>query len=209
MEPRPTQEPRQGERAFTVLELLVALSLFGVVLLTGFAAFNASYRGLVAGKEMADEHQNARLVLEWMTRRIRLAGIGVPAGTTAFFTEAGPSALAFLGDTNGDGVVEWRRYCYDSAAGVVREEVQEPPPSLLPVGGACTGAPITSQGLHALHVSSLQFAYFNGQEASTGTLSQIRRVRIVLGLDSNRSGAFEAGADVAFTMDAVLRNRIQ
>ncbi|MDR7555693.1 MAG: prepilin-type N-terminal cleavage/methylation domain-containing protein [Armatimonadota bacterium] len=209
MERRLRPPRRQGERAFTLLELLVALSLFGVVLLTGFAAFNASYRGLVAGKEMADEHQNARLVLEWMTRRIRLAGIGVPAGTTAFFTEAGSSALAFLGDTNGDGVVEWRRYCHDSAAGVVREDLQEPAALPLSAGGACTGAPITSQGLHALRVSYLQFAYFNGQEASTSALSQIRRVRIVLGLDSNRSGAFEAAADVTFTMDAVLRNRVQ
>lgn len=198
---------RHDERAFTVLEVLVALSLFGVVLLTGFAAFNASYRGLVAGKEMADEHQNARLVLEWITRRIRLAGIGAPPGTTAFFSEAAPSALAFVADADADGVLEWRRYCLDAGAGAVREEVREPAPTPLPfAGGACSGDPITSQGLHALRVSALQFSYFNGQEAATGALSQIRRVRIVLGLDSNRSGAYESAQDVTFTMDAVLRN---
>ncbi|MDR7482740.1 MAG: prepilin-type N-terminal cleavage/methylation domain-containing protein [Armatimonadota bacterium] len=201
---------RRGERAFTVLEVLVALSLFGVVLLTGFAAFNASYRGLVAGKELADEHQNARLVLEWITRRIRLAGIGAPPGTTAFFSEAGTSALAFVADTDADGVLEWRRYCLDAAAGAVREQVLEPAPTPLPSpGDACAGATITSQGLHALRVSLLQFSYFNGQEAATSALSQIRRVRIVLGLDSNRSGAYDAAQDVTFTMDAVLRNPLQ
>lgn len=198
----------RDQRGFTILEVLVALALFGVVALATTAAFSSALRGMIAGRQFADEQQNARLALEWMHRRIRMAGVGAPAGTTEFVTEAAANAVAFRGDIGGSGWVA-RRYCLDTSQGVVMEQVDAQ------VSADCTsGAPITSRGIRPLRVVRLVFAYFTGQDVALTPLpltattqrSLVARVEITLGLDTNRSGAYEMTDDLTFTMNAVIRN---
>ncbi|MDR7455325.1 MAG: prepilin-type N-terminal cleavage/methylation domain-containing protein, partial [Armatimonadota bacterium] len=100
---------RGTQRGATVLEVLVALSLFAVVALAGSYVFSATFRAWIAGRDLADEQQNARLVLEWMVRRIRLAGFNVTS-TAEYFGEAAASSMAFLADVDGDGTPEWHRF---------------------------------------------------------------------------------------------------
>src|SRR3990172_11218036 len=95
--------PRRRERGFTIMELLVALSLLAVMLLVAFTVFSIPFRAWMAGRKLADEQQNARLVLEWMTRRLRLAGMGAPAGGAQDFTEAGADAGRFVSNVDGIG----------------------------------------------------------------------------------------------------------
>lgn len=200
---------RRGERAFTVLEVLIALSLFGVVLVTGFVVFNASFRGYLSGRDLSDEQANARLVLEWMNRRMVMAGLGTSPWTAAF-TEANRESVAFVADIDGvetAGIrAETYRYCLDRSAGVVRE--------LDSVAAACsTGAPITSRGIRPLRVVELEFRYYNWGDVelepplSAANLADVRRVRIKLGLDSNRSEVYEEASDLTLVVDARLRNR--
>ena len=201
----------RDQGAFTILEVLVALSLFGVVSLTAFATFNASFRGLLAGRDSSDEQQNARLALEWMTRRVRMAGVGAPAGTVEFITEADTNAVAFRADVDRDGTAEWHCFCLETTQGVLREDITT---TGAPASSCttATGSPITSRGLRPIRVVTLTFAYFRGDEVALTSLplsatdrSLVRRVRITLSLDSNRSGASD-GQDLTFTMDTVLRN---
>ncbi len=208
MDPRKLTRSLRGREGFTVLELLVGLALFGLVALAGSAVFSATFRGWTSGRDLADEQQNARVVLEWMTRRIRMAGYNTPVGTTAFFTEADATSLAFLADIDGDGTAELHRFCLESTQGVVREEVGT-------VSTGCTtstGTPITSRGIRPPRIVSLQFAYFDGREIpltplplSGANRALMSRVHITLVTDSNRSGALEA-SDLTITMDAVIRN---
>ncbi len=213
MDPRGSKRSLPGEQGFTVLELLVALALFGLVALAGSAVFSATFRGWTSGRDLADEQQNARVVLEWMTRRIRMAGYNTPVGTTAFFTEADATSLAFLADIDGDGTAELHRFCLEPTEGIVREEVGA-------VSTGCTtstGVPITSRGIRPPRIVGLQFAYFDGREVdglgnllgplplSAASRALMSRVRISLATDSNRSGALE-GSDLTITMDAVIRN---
>lgn len=202
-----TTQERQ-DRGFTIMEVLVALSLLGLVMLVASTAFSAPFRAYLAGRKLADEQQNARLVLEWMTRRVRLAGVGVPLGTSEYFTEAGLNAVAFQADVDGDGTAELHRLCLDGAAGVVREQV-----GAVVTTTCTTGAPLTSRGVKPLTVVLLQFAYFDGQQVPLMPLPldpaqrpAVAWVRIILGLDSNLSGAYELGTDLTFTMDASVRN---
>jgi len=201
----------RAARGFTVLELLIAMSLMAVVITASGAAFSATFRAWTAGRKLADEQQNARLVLEWMSRRVRLAGVGtLLAGQAAYFTEAGGGSMAFFADVNSDGVAEVHRFCLDATTGVVREQVVALPPA----PSTCTaGSPITSRGIRPLRIAALGLGYFEGTEDTLTPLplagidlARVKRVQIVLALDSNQSGAFEAGSDITFRMDAIVRN---
>jgi len=197
------------ETGFTVLELLMALSLLAVMLLVAFTVFSIPFRAWMAGRKLADEQQNARLVLEWMTRRLRLAGMGAPADVAEYFTEAGADAVTFLANVDGIGGAELHRFCIDTTTGVIREQIG---------GGVttscATGAPLTSRGIRPLKVVLLQFAYFDGQQKALTPLPLpsderpgVAWVRIVLGLDSNLSDGYEAADDLTFTTDAIVRNQ--
>jgi Tfp pilus assembly protein PilW len=192
---------RKREPAFIVLELLVAFALVGIVLITASTAFNAPFRAYMIGKRFADEQENARLLLERMTRRIRLAGLGAPPAER--FTEATVNSIAFQADLDADGSVEKIRYCLDSTQGMVREQLGSGN------SDCTTGAPLLSAGIQPVKVVLLEFAYFDGFERQLAVpppLLEIARVRTKLGLDSNRSGTYEASSDLTFEMDARVRN---
>lgn len=201
---------RRRSGGFTVIELLIAMALLAVVSTASGAAFSATFKAWLAGRKLADEHQNARLVLDWIGRRVRLAGVGtLPPNQAAYFTEADSGSMAFFADVNADGVAEVHRFCLDTTAGVVREQIVALPPAPSTCVG---GAPITSRGIRPLRVVALVVAYFDGIEAALATpilpdedRAKVKRVQITLGLDSNRSGAFEA-SDITFRMNAIVRN---
>jgi hypothetical protein len=201
------QAIRRTRRGATVLEVLVALSLFAVVALAGSWVFSATFRAWIAGRDLADEQQNARLVLEWMVRRIRLAGLNVTS-TAEYFGEATATSVAFLADVDGDGAPEWHRFCLEPTEGVVRMETGAVSPGCTPT----TGVPLTSRGVRPPRVLTLQFAYYDGRQSALAPLPLaaqqrpgIARVRVTLRIDSNRSGALDAG-DLTITMDAIVRN---
>jgi hypothetical protein len=191
---------RRKEKAFTVLEVLIALTLLGVVLIATFSVFSSQFRAFMAGRKLANEHQNARLVLEWMGRRIRLAGLGAPAGIR--FTQRNSDAVAILADVDGNVIVEEHRYCIDAVEGVVREQIG----SGVTYNSCATGSPLTSRGIQPLRVVQLQFAYFNATEGPPVNLQDVTRVRITLALDSNRNDTYDPGSDLTFTMDVRVRN---
>ena len=200
--------PRRQAQGFTVLELLMALSLLAVMLLVAFTVFSGPFRAWLSGRKLADEQHNARLVLEWTTRRLRMAGWGVPVGTEEYFTQAATDSVTFLANIDGMGGAEPHRFCIDADGGVVREQI-----GATVTASCATGAPLTSRGVRPLKVVLLQFAYFNGRQEplSPLPLTQDQRpgvawVRIVLGLDSDGSGAYGAASDLTFTTDVRVRN---
>jgi hypothetical protein len=168
---------------------------------------NAPFRAWLIGRRLAAEQQNARVAIEWMTRRLRLAGVGVAAGTGAYFTEATTTAVTFLADVNGDGAAELHRFCLDGAAGVIREQVAGAVTT-----GCTTGAPITAPNAGRSRIALLAFAYFDGYELLltpplAGTqLAGVARVGMTLGLDSNASGSYDAGSDATFSAAVLVRN---
>jgi Tfp pilus assembly protein PilV len=206
---RHPEEKWRGERGLSIMEVLVSLSLFGIVVTATAAGFIAPYRAWVSGRNMVNEQHSARTALEWMGRRLRLAGLNAPAGTGEFFTSAEQTAVAFRADIDRDGSAEERRFCLDTATGVVREQTGAA------VTTTCTtGAPLTTTGDgRPLRIVFLDFQYYDGQEGwltplplSATQRPLVARVRIVLGLDSNLSGAYEAANDLTLTMDASVRN---
>jgi hypothetical protein len=198
---------RSGQRGHSVLEIVVALSLVGAVALAGTLILSATFRAWRAGRDLADEQQNARIVLEWMVRRIRFAGFNVTS-TAEFFGQADNTSLAFLGDFDSNTTPEWHRFCLETSQGVIREEIGA-------ISANCTtstGTAITSRGVRPPRILVMQFEYFDGRQLALTPLPlsaqqrpNISRVRITLRTDSNRSGGLDSG-DLTITMDAIVRN---
>ncbi len=57
----------KNQRAFTLLEVLIAMSIFAVVLSMLYTAYTGTFRNIEETESQADLYQMARIVLERMT----------------------------------------------------------------------------------------------------------------------------------------------
>jgi prepilin-type N-terminal cleavage/methylation domain-containing protein len=188
-------------RGLSLVELLIALSLVGIVMLCSGVALVMVSRAWATARTFAEEQQNARLVVEWMTRRLRLAGLGVPGSAVQ---EAAVEAVAFDADLTSQPGPERHRFCLDRDDGVVREQIGDD------VSTACNrGGPLNGPGAPVVH---LTFTYFDRANRRLEPLplgvserAQVARVRFLLVFDRNRSGQYEPDRDLALTGEAVIR----
>ncbi|MDR7545343.1 MAG: prepilin-type N-terminal cleavage/methylation domain-containing protein [Armatimonadota bacterium] len=201
---------RPHQDGFTVLEVLLALALFGTVLVSAWAVFSSYFKAFNVGRDFADEHQNARATLEWITRRARMAQIAAQSSATPLPLDA----LNIVADLDRDGTQEQYRFCLDVAEGVIRQQRVSPAGSAPPA--TCTfGDPLTSRGVRPLRVIALEFGYYSGADEAPpvppgvgagGIVPGVGRVQITMVLDSNRSGVRDGG-DLTLVSNAAIRNR--
>lgn len=99
---------RSGEHGFTLVEMLVATFIFLILTSALFGAVLAMSRGVRSTRELNDLNEEARVMLNRMSRELREArSIGTvvnPAGTT--FDPNGDVSVTFDVDFNGNGVIE-------------------------------------------------------------------------------------------------------
>jgi type IV pilus assembly protein PilW len=67
---------------FTLVELLVATTIFGLIVVGMYTAFSTMQRTTVNQSNLVDVQQNLRVSVEMITRDIKLAAALIPAGTT-------------------------------------------------------------------------------------------------------------------------------
>ena len=155
----------RGQDGFTLVELMVAMSIFLLVLVAVLQVFDPSHRAFQASERKLGVQQNARVAMDMMARQIRTAGyfpenvdtdpandIANPLGVQA----ASESALALAGVLDGpdpDGIERSRAFtfCLDGT-GLRRVR------GALGVAGSYTCA---SGDLLAESVTALAFAYFD------------------------------------------------
>ncbi len=109
---------RTDEHGLTLVELLLAMVMLAVALGGLFTASGAMARTWAVGQHRVGVQQAGRASLDWMIRRIRLAGQGYErqwVSCLPFYKEAGPDRFAFLADILPGGVcgpfeqLEYRR----------------------------------------------------------------------------------------------------
>lgn len=89
-------------RGFTIVELLVAMTLTLVVMAGIYGAYHSQQKTAVAQEQVADMQQNLRAAMYYMSRELRMAGCD-PSGTAdAGITAAGPSSISLTEDIRGD-----------------------------------------------------------------------------------------------------------
>lgn len=182
------------KRAFTLVELLIAMVVGLVLLGAAYGIFNQQNKTLQTQEKLASVYQNARIGMEMMVRDISMAGhnqltdsaiaaggTAVPRCTSALvaagtacvgITVAGANSISFSSDLNGNGSItpgsgepnENITYSLYTSSGV---------PSL---GRTSNGA--LSPAVE--YVQSLGFVYQDSSGNSTANIANIARVKITL-----------------------------
>lgn len=88
---------------FTLIELMIALAITGIISAAMYSVFQAQVRGQVSQDVSLQMTQNLRAAMEMMTSDIRMAGCD-PRGADAGFITADDETLAFTMDIRGDAV---------------------------------------------------------------------------------------------------------
>ena len=82
---------------YTILEIIVALALTGVIAATGFEFYISMHNQTMAQEEIADMQQNSRATLDDMVRTLRMAGYKIGSHTP--YEIIGDSLKVYFSDT--------------------------------------------------------------------------------------------------------------
>lgn len=177
-------------RGFSLLELLIALSVFSLILGGLFSSAQKAQARYGFEQDILESQQSARSALDMMSREIRQAGFpktgyyDTDLGWNASncdkvaigFITVNATQMGFEGDINEDGIVELIEYRLNGTV-LERSAVAKP------AGG---GTPTSSFIPMANNIRTLTFTYFDSNGVSTTTAASVRSVAIALDLSTNR-----------------------
>ena len=153
------------ESGFTLVEVLIALAISGIVLGAAVNTFIAQRRSYALQEHVTAMTQGTRAAMEMVTREIRMAGYN-PAGTNFDGITYDPTHVQIRADLNGDGDTadahETIVYAYNPAT---QQLMRETDGSSQPI---------------ADHIQAFAFDYVDGAGTSTTTTANIRQIRITI-----------------------------
>lgn len=152
---------------FTLIELMIALAISGIVMGSIYSAYLAQQRTYLAQEQVVEMQQNIRAAMDIMVRQIRMAGYDPSGAAAAGFTTAQVRQIGFTQDINGNGDTSDSGEMIDfgfSAAAV---------PSL----GRRTGGSGGYQSI-AENIQAIEFLYLDADGTVARTLDDIRFVQV-------------------------------
>lgn len=198
------------QRGFTLLELLVAVLILGIVLGGIYVVYATNHTTFVRGLAKIAVQQDARLALDVMAKNIRMAGYDpsnvLPSCTpTTAIQAASANSITFVGDVTGDVAnLKSDRDTYRLQGSQVIRDFSTWS------GSACGWSPNPpSSRLLAENISSLAFQYFDAgnnlipSPVATGSLGSIRRITISVTTQKTAAGKQQS---FPLTVDVRLRN---
>ena len=149
---------RRAQAGFTIVEVLVALSIFLLILMGIMQVFEPSNLAYQTSQRKLDVQQNGRVAMDVMVRQIRMAGYfpeNIDTNTANDQTNsveiATNAALAVAGDLDGSGATNAFFFCLDSG-GLRRVRGAR---------GAAASYTCSNGEVLAEAVTSLGFAYYD------------------------------------------------
>jgi len=94
------------EHGFTLIEILIAMAITGIVSAAIFTAFQSQQKSYVVQEGVAVMQQNLRAGMDMMVREIRMAGYDPTRDANAGIVSAISGSIAFTIDENGDGDID-------------------------------------------------------------------------------------------------------
>jgi len=92
------------QKGFTLVELMVVVAIFFFILAGVFTAYISQHRASVIQAQVTDTQQNARIAMDFLSKEIRMAGFGKPAGAVNGFSNTITPAIN-NDATNGNNVL--------------------------------------------------------------------------------------------------------
>lgn len=109
----------QDQRGVTLVELMIAVAIMGIVLGGIYNTFQAQEKAYVVQQQVAEMNQNARIAMEIMSNHIRNAAYDPTRLSGARIKTATATTLLFSQDLDRDGSTsswrEWQGFRYDAA----------------------------------------------------------------------------------------------
>jgi prepilin-type N-terminal cleavage/methylation domain len=81
------------QHGFTLVELMVVVVIFFFILAGVFTAYITQHHASVVQAQVSDAQQNARIAMDFLSKEIRMAGFGKPAGAVNGFSNAVSPAI--------------------------------------------------------------------------------------------------------------------
>lgn len=179
-----------GKRGFTLVEVMVALAISGIVLASIYSAFQSQQNSYVAQEQVSEMQQNVRVGLDMLTRDIRLAGYDRSGGSGAGFVigeffdgelvSTNATQLAFTADLDDDGGIDAVTQDVDGNGSIDMSDMERVAYSLNGTNLQRLAAGGTWQTL-AEHVENIEFQYVldNGTQTTAPTTAQLDNIRNV------------------------------
>ncbi len=165
-----------SDQGFTLIEMLISL-LIGTILVSAiYAAFQAQQRVLLVQNGVVETQQNARAIIETVTRDVQMAGYDPELSGLFGITKAGLTELTITKDTTGDGSLtsgekETVAYTFDAESN--GEASDSDGDSFYRDNDDDNGSLAVADNIQAI-----EFIYLDENENETSILSNIRSVQI-------------------------------
>jgi prepilin-type N-terminal cleavage/methylation domain-containing protein len=203
----------RNDRGFTLIEILIASTIFVIVLLGVYVVYETNQATYIRGEGRANVQQNARVALDQMTRELLMAGYDptkVLANPSAYNTPSGviltnyamqalgASTVRFLADVDGDNITEVVEFAYDATNKRITRQVWawNTGTSSWATGGA--------QGITENNtIDSLTFTYRDEANAITADTYAVKRVEVSI------TASVKAGSQgtQSFSLNSDMRPR--
>ncbi|MBU0968098.1 MAG: prepilin-type N-terminal cleavage/methylation domain-containing protein [Proteobacteria bacterium] len=188
-------EAVNGDCGFTLVEVMVALAISGIVLASIYSAFQSQQNSYVAQEQVSEMQQNVRIGLDMLSKDIRLAGYN-PDGSagTGFVNginfDAEPvntnaTQIAFTADLDGDGTIDAVTQDVDGNGTVDMSDMERIAYRLNGTNLQRFSTGAVNWQTVAENVENIEFQYVldDGSQTTTPTAAQladIRNVRITI-----------------------------
>ncbi len=169
---------KSKERGFTLVELMVAMAVGGIVMAAVMTSFLSQHRSYLAQDNVVEMQQNARVSMDMLTRDIRSAGFD-PNNLGAGITIAAPNNLVFTREddlpANGTETVAYS--LFDAFTFTVPPSndglVDDLALQLTSAAGVSAGRQVVAE-----NISQLEFRYLDEDGNVTANLADIRAIQI-------------------------------
>ena len=155
---RETTIVRRREKGFTLIELMVALLILGVLMVSVYRIFSSQEHLFRVQEQAAEMQENLRATTEFMNQEMSWVGYRVSGGLSVAY--ASSTELIYLANLPNTGAtIQYVRYKFDPANALIQRAVADT------IGGVMTSG---NMKVLASDVSSLDFTYYNVDGATIG-----------------------------------------